>query len=221
MDIYNPSTLSHENINGVIRGEPVLLVGGGGHCRSVIEVLEQCKILVAGIVHGNDCAFEPVFSFPPLGRDADLPRLRAKYAKALVTVGQINTSRIRQKLFNLLETMKFEFPIPISPQAWVSSRANLACGTIVMHQALVNAGAKIGKNCIINNRAIVEHDCRVGDHCHIAVGAILCGGVQVDEGSFVGANAVVREGVRIGKECVVGMGARVYRDVPDGGHYAG
>jgi sugar O-acyltransferase (sialic acid O-acetyltransferase NeuD family) len=216
VDMPDADALPQDVANAESGEYPVLLVGGGGHCRSVIEILEQCRMPVAGIVHGIDCAFEPVSSFPPLGRDADLPVLRARYANALVTVGQIRTPRIRRELFSLLETLGFEFPIPVSPSAWVSPRAALGRGTIVMHNAIVNTGSKVGKNCIINNKALVEHDCIVENHCHIAAGATLCGGVFVGEGSFIGAHAVVREGARIGKRCIVGMGARVYRDIQDG-----
>ncbi|MDR3175674.1 MAG: acetyltransferase [Desulfovibrio sp.] len=198
----------------------LLLVGGGGHCRAVIDVLERIPVAVAGIVD-EARASGTVLLYPVLGCDEDLPDLRSVYSLALVTVGQIKTPLVRQKLFARLEELCFDIPTPVSPLARVSPHALLGKGSVVMHQALVNAGTVIGKNCIINSQALVEHDCRIGDHCHIATGAKLCGGVETGEGVFVGAGSVVREGTRLGKNCVVGMGVCVRHDVPDGGRYVG
>ena len=52
-----------------------------------------------------------------------------------------------------------------SPLAYISPRAQVADGTIVMHHALINAGARVGRNCIINTKTLVEHDAVIEDHC--------------------------------------------------------
>lgn len=194
----------------------VVLLGGGGHCRALIDVLEAVGMPVAGVVHGADCPLEPVLGYPPLGRDADLPSLRRRFRRALVSVGQIKTAAVRRRLFALLLELGFEAPALCSPLARVSAHAIVGRGAAIMHHALVNAGARIGENCIINTSALVEHDCVVEDHCHIAVGAVLCGGVRVAEGAFIGAGSVCREGVRIGAGALVGCGSVVLRDVPAG-----
>ncbi len=197
----------------------VLLLGGGGHCRSVIDVLEMCNQPIAGIVHGPDCALKPVLNYPVLGRDEDLPALFRQHSKAFVTLGQIKTPQIRQKLYAMLSELGYTLPSFISPLAHFSRHATLGLGSIIMHQALVNAGASIGNNCIINTQALIEHDCNIASHCHIAVGALLCGEVQVGEGSFVGSNATVKQGVTIGKRCIVGMGCTLKKDLTDGEVY--
>lgn len=199
----------------------LLLVGGGGHCLSAIEVIESAALPIAGIIHGNDCAFEPVWSYPALGRDGDLAALRQEYQKALVTVGQIKTPELRKRLFSLLTSLEFELPVIIASSAVVSRHAPVAAGTIVMHQAVVNSSAAVGRNCIINTSAIVEHGCTVADHCHIAVGALLCGDVSIGEGSFIGAGAIVRSGTHVGKGCIVGMGSKVLGNIPDGAVHVG
>ena len=158
---------------------------------------------------------ESLLHYPALGRDADLPELRRRFDHALVTVGQIKSPRIRQRLFTLLQELDFCLPPIVSPQSVVSARARLGEGSIVMHRALVNSGAVIGNNCIVNSGALIEHDCHIGDHCHIAVSATLCGEVRVGSGSFVGAGAVIREGISIGKNCIVGMHCGLRRDLKD------
>ena len=128
----------------------LLLIGGGGHCRSVIDVLERTGLPIAGIVQGEGCLAESVFNYPTLGQDADLNGLRSRYTQALVTVGQIKSPEIRIRLFCLLCDLGFQLPVIVSPLARVSPHAQLGAGTIVMHHAMVNAGAVVGENCIIN-----------------------------------------------------------------------
>ena len=194
---------------------PILLVGGGGHCRAVIDVLESASIEIAGIVHGLECAFEPVLGYHALGRDADLPELRLRFSRAVITVGQIKSPTPRKNLFSKLRGMGFELPSVVSPSAYVSRHASMGAGNVVMHMALINAGASLADNCIINSKSLVEHDCSIASHCHIAIGAILCGGVSVGSGSFIGAGAVIRQNVHIGKNVIIGCGANVHADIPD------
>lgn len=194
---------------------PILLAGGGGHCRSVIDVLESANIEIAGIVHGLECAFVPVLGYPALGRDVDLPALRLRFSRAVITVGQIKNSSLRQNLFFKLRDLGFELPSVISPSAHVSKHTSIGDGNVVMHMALINAGSSLADNCIINTKSLIEHDCFISSHCHISIGAILCGGVTVGSGSFIGAGAVIRQNVRIGKNVIIGCGANVHSDVSD------
>ena len=202
-----------EVINNI--SSPILLVGGGGHCRAVIDVLESADMEIAGIVHGLECAFDPVLGYPALGRDADLPELRLRFSRAVITVGQIKSSSLRQGLFSKLRGMGFELPSVVSPSAYVSKHAVMGDGNVVMHMALINAGVSLADNCIINTKSLVEHDCSIASHCHISIGAILCGGVSVGSGSFIGAGAVIRQNVRIGENVIIGCGANVHADIPD------
>jgi len=199
----------------------LLLIGGGGHCRSVLDVLERAGIPIAGIVHGPDCDMTPVCGYPAQGRDEEAAALRRGFSQALVTVGQIKSPELRMRLYALFKDNGFAFPSIVSPLAYVSPRASLGEGSIVMHHAVVNAGSSIGVNCIVNTRALVEHDCTIGDHCHIGVGAVLCGGVSVGKGSFVGAGACIRENVRIGSNSLVGMGCALVHDIPEGCRHVG
>jgi sugar O-acyltransferase (sialic acid O-acetyltransferase NeuD family) len=175
----------------------IILVGGGGHCISCIDVIEQeGKFQIAGIVDANKIGGQ-VLGYPVLGSDDDLPILRKKYDYVLITTGQIKTPLTRMKLYEQLGLLGFNLPIIISPRAYVSKHAFIRNGSIIMHDALINAKVEIGNNCIINSKALIEHNSKIGNHCHISTGAIINGDVTVGHGTFVGSNAVVRESVRI------------------------
>jgi len=139
----------------------IIVIGGGGHARSVIDVLEtEGKYKIAGIVDNNIPVGIKVFDYEVIGNDNDLKKLREKYEYAVIGVGQIKTPKIRIKLFETLKGFNFKLPVIVSPRAYVSKYAEIGEGTVVMHDVLVNSNAKIGKNCIINTKALIEHDCR-------------------------------------------------------------
>ena len=176
----------------------LILIGGGGHCKSCIDVIEQeGRFTIEGIVDLPEKKGQSILGYSIIANDDDLESLSKKYRYFLITLGQIETAERRKKLFNILKKLNVTFPIIQSPMAYISSHATIAEGTIIMHHALVNANAKIGKNCIINTRALVEHDVKIGKHCHISTGAIVNGHVQVGDETFIGSGAVTKENIKI------------------------
>lgn len=201
----------------------LILVGGGGHCRACIEVIEQHGgYRIAGLLDLPDLQGNLVLGYPVIGCDDDIPGLIAGGRRHfLITLGQIKSAGRRQALFESIKTSGGVLPTIVSPLAHVSRHAMVAEGTIVMHGALINAGTRIGRNCIVNSRALVEHDAQVGDHCHISTACVLNGGVRVGEGSFVGSNAVTLQEIEIGRHSVVGAGTLVRQSLPPNSLFVG
>ena len=178
--------------------EQILLIGGGGHCRSVIDVIEQMnEYKIIGIVDIKENIGKKVLDYEIIGSDDDLSDIFKTCKNAIITIGQIKTNKPRVDLFGKTRQIGFDLPTIVSPLAYVSRHAFVDEGSIVMHHALINTGAKVGKNCIINTKALVEHDAVVEDNCHISTGAIINGGTVVKENSFVGSNSVSKEYVTI------------------------
>jgi len=176
----------------------ILLVGGGGHCRSVIDVIEQeGRYTIAGIIDKPELVGQDILGYKIIGSDNDLKQLFKIYKYALVTVGQIKSSAIRVKLFNLLESIGYTLPIIISPLAYLSKRSTIDRGTVIMHHALINAGATVGANCIVNSKSLIEHDATIENHCHISTATVINGGVVVKSNSFIGSNSTSKEYIEI------------------------
>ncbi len=156
--------------------EKIILIGGGGHCKSCIDVIEQeGKFDIAGIVDVPEKVHEKTLGYEIIATDDDLPDLAKEYRFFLITLGQIKDPEKRIKIFTILKNMKVYLPTIVSPMAYVSLHAGIEEGTIVMHNVLINAGASIGRNCIINSKALIEHDACIQNHCHISTGAIVNG----------------------------------------------
>jgi len=178
----------------------IILIGGGGHCHSVIDVIEQeNKFDIGGIIDKKENIEKKVINYEIIGSDEDLPLLFESYKYALITIGHIQTNLLRVNLFNTLKKIGYILPVIISPLAYVSKYAKIKEGTVVMHHALVNANATIGCNCIINTKALIEHDVTIEDHCHISTAAVVNGGVIVKENTFFGSNAVSRQDIEVSR----------------------
>ncbi|HIP55897.1 MAG TPA: acetyltransferase [Arcobacter sp.] len=176
----------------------ILLIGGGGHCKSMIDVIEvEGKYSIAGIIDKKELIGQDVLGYKVIGSDDDLKDLYTTYKYAVVTIGQIKTNTLKVKLFDMLKKIGYILPTIVSPLSYVSKHSTIGEATVIMHQALVNANVIIGKNCIINTKALIEHDCIIADNCHISTGAILNGGVTVKENTFFGSNSTTKEYVKI------------------------
>jgi sugar O-acyltransferase (sialic acid O-acetyltransferase NeuD family) len=172
----------------------LILFGGGGHCKSSIDVIEQAgQYEIVGIIDHQEQLGELVLGYKIIGTDNDIESLAKKGNEFLITVGQIESPNTRERLFNQLRQSNVKMATIISPRAYVSQYAQIGQGSIIMHDALVNASASIGRNCIINTKALIEHDAIIGDHCHISTGAVINGGVNIKQGTFFGSNATSRE----------------------------
>lgn len=194
----------------------IILIGGGGHCISCIDVLNSTgQYEVVGIIDNALKLGSSVCGVKVIGTDNDIAHFCSLADEFLITVGQIKSGSVRRSLYSKCLQAGARPALVVSPKAYVSAAASLELGTIVLHGAIINAGAKIGANCIINTRSIIEHDVIVGDNCHISTGAICNGGVVVGDEVFVGSASVLVQGITIGKNVVIGAGSVVIRNVLD------
>ena len=197
----------------------IVVVGGGGHARSIIDALRSEGIWdpVActdpdGALHGG-----VVDGVAILGGDELLEELRARgVLSAVLGVGGVGDNTARARLFARLGELGFSRPTIVHARAHVASSARLGHGTVVLAGAVVGAGVTVGADVIVNTGAIVEHDCLVADHVHLATGCVLGGAVTVGEGAHVGLAAAVLQGRAVGEWAVVGAGAVVTRPVAAG-----
>jgi len=174
--------------------QKLILLGGGGHCKSCIDVIEQeNKYTIEGILDKEDLLGQTLLNYKYIGVDEDIKSFVQQGYVFLITVGQIKTASIRKKIAQLLAKHEAKVAKIISPRAYVSKYAQVSEGSIIMHDALINASVTIGEHCIINTKALIEHDVIIDDFCHISTSAVINGGVHIKEGTFFGSNAVSKE----------------------------
>lgn len=188
----------------------IILIGGGGHCKSIIDVIEhEGKFRIAGIIDKPELIGNDLLGYKVIGHDLELNKFAKKYEYALISIGQIHSPEPRKKLFNLAIKAGFNLPKIISPRAFVSSHASIGNGTVIMHDAIVNAGASVGENCIINSKALIEHDSSISNHCHISTNAVINGDVIIEDDCFIGSGTVVINSAVIKRKSLIKAGVVV------------
>ena len=200
---------------------PLILIGGGGHCKSVIEVAESAGYEIKGILDMPDEVGKEVLpGHKVIGTDDEIPQY-VEECDFIITVGFIKNPALRIKLYNKVKAAGGRLATIIASTAHVSKYAELGEGTVIMHHAFVNAGAKIGDNCIINTFVNIEHDAEVGNQCHISTGTMVNGECKIGENCFIGSQSVCANCIEIASDIILGAGSVVRKSIRVKGIYAG
>ena len=198
----------------------LILLGGGGHCKSVIDVAESVGYHILGVLDLPENVGTSVLDYKVIGTDDDIP-LYVDKAEFIITVGFIKDPSVRMKLYNGIKEIGGKLATIVASTAHVSNYASLGEGTVVMHQAIVNAGAVVGANCIINTFCNIEHDAVIGDQCHISTGTMINGDCKVGKMCFIGSQSVLANGISICDDVIVGAGSLVRKNILKSGIYSG
>lgn len=200
---------------------PLILIGGGGHCKSVIEVAESAGYNIKGILDVPDEVGKEVLpGHKVIGTDDDIPQY-VDECDFVITVGFIKNPKLRIKLYNKVKEVGGKLATIVASTAHVSKYAKVGEGSVIMHNAFVNAGAKIGDNCIINTFVNIEHDAEIGNQCHISTGTMVNGECKIDDNCFIGSQSVCANCIEIGSDIIVGAGSVVRKSIHTKGIYAG
>ena len=200
--------------------KPLILIGGGGHCKSVIDVAESAGFDILGVLDVPEKVGSEILSTRVIGTDEDIATY-VHEVEFVITIGFINNPATRISLYNKVKEAGGKLATIIASTAYVSKYSTIGEGTIVMHHAFVNAGAKIGNNVILNTFSNIEHDAIIGDHCHISTGTMVNGECSVGNSCFIGSQSSLANGIVIGDEIIVGAGSFVKKSILAKGIYSG
>lgn len=199
----------------VADAQPLIVVGGGGHAKVLIDLALAQGRKVLGFVDRNPSSVPGnILGAPLLGDDGALGRFDAQEVMLVCGIGSTEVSSIREMVFQRLMNAGYRFAALIHPNAVIGRDVLVSDGAVIMAGAVLQAGVRVGINAIVNTRASVDHDCIVGDHAHIAPGAVLSGQVVVGASAHLGTGAVVIQGVTIGSGAFVAAGSVVVKSVP-------
>ena len=197
--------------------EEIVLIGFGGHAKSIIDTIEANeKYKIAGILEKRKEDGKIYRGYHIIGTDDDMEDLyRDGIKNAFVAIGYVGLSHIRNHIYKRLKRICYTLPTIIDPSAVVARDAVIGEGSFIGKRAVINSDAFVGKMCIINTGAVLEHECMVGDFSHISVGTILCGQVHVEDNSFIGAGSTVIQEIHIGRYSIIGAGSKVIKNVEE------
>jgi sugar O-acyltransferase (sialic acid O-acetyltransferase NeuD family) len=197
-----------------IMTKPIIILGGGGHAKVLIDILHRLNCRLLGIVDPNQLVGADFQGLKVLGADNAVFEYAAAEVELINGVGSLPKDKgLRASLFNTFNARGSRFRTLLDPTAFIASSVALSEGVQVMAGVIIQSGAEVAENTIVNSGAIVEHDCRIGRHVHIAPGAVLCGAVEVGDSVHVGVGAKIIQGISIGQGSIVGAGSVVTQNI--------
>ena len=174
----------------------LIIFGAGGHAISCLDVIASTKkYKIKGYVSKRENkSLSKTIKW--LGNDQYINKIK-KTDYAIITFANIGKKNLnnRIKIYNKLKKKGCKLPVIKSRNSYISKKAKIDDGTIVMHGVVINANVKIGKNCIINTKSLIEHDTTIGDHCHISTGAIINGNCKILSKTFLGSGSIMLNNV--------------------------
>ena len=142
--------------------DTVLLVGGGSLCAAAVPLLRAAGLVPAGVIHGPRCDFAAEAGVPPLGRDADLARLRRDFSRAVVTAPHKQAARLRRLLHEALRAgARLEAGCRLGDHVHVGEGSHLGAGVIV------EEGAHLGREVRVEAGLRLEKNIFVPDSVHL------------------------------------------------------
>ncbi|PSL48954.1 sugar O-acyltransferase (sialic acid O-acetyltransferase NeuD family) [Chitinophaga niastensis] len=200
----------------------LILIGGGGHCKSCIEVIESVEgFVIKGILDVKEKVGTKLSGYDILGTDEEISFFVNDKTMFLITVGQIKDAKARMNIAKKVRDCKGKLATIISPLAILSKRSSIGEGTILMNGVNVNADVIIGTNAIINTNANIEHDAEIGDFVHVSTSAVVNGGCRVGAETFIGSGSILVNGISICNNVLIGAGTIVNRTIETSGTYVG
>jgi len=190
--------------------KPVIVLGGGGHAKVLIDALRLSGVKVLGYTDRSKEAGHAL-GVPFLGGDERVLDFSPKKVLLVNGVGSVESTKKRRDLFRSFKDKGYQFASVIHRSAVLAKTVKLGEGVQVMAGAVIQTGTVIGDNAIINTKASVDHDCRIGVHVHIAPGVVLSGGVKIGFGSHIGVGAIIVQNVVVGNRSFVKAASLVTR----------
>ena len=196
--------------------QPVIVVGAGGHARSVTGVLHDIGCTMAGVLADGGSAGQAWPGIEWLGDLASAEKIYRRLPQAawVMAIGD-NYQRLRILSAIQVACPQAHFPAVVHPSAVISDDAVLAEGVVLMPGAIVMAGCRLGACSLVNTRASLDHESILAEGSSLAPGAVVGGRVSIGRRSFIGIGAVIVPGITVGADAVLGAGALLLQNLPD------
>jgi sugar O-acyltransferase (sialic acid O-acetyltransferase NeuD family) len=205
---------------------PIILLGYGGNVVDVVDMLDDLADLAAdaggarfellGYLDNRDeLQGQSFHGYPVLGRLADAARFVERYRDVRFTTwigGSTNYLR-RPRMIASLGVPPYRFQTLIHPTAYVSRRARVGRGALILQQCTISNGAVVGDHVVILQGAVAAHDCVLADYAIVTSAVTVGSRAQIERSTYLGTQCTMLPGVKIGEGSLVGAGSVVLRDV--------
>ena len=159
----------------------LIILGSGGYGRTVYDIAEQLGYSIT-VLDDSDQEY-PLASFSCY-IDDDTEFIPA-----------FGNNEFRLQWIHRIEEAGGKLATLIHPTAYVSPKAEVSIGCVILPGAIVNTGCKVGKGCIINLGAAVDHDV-IEDGVHLCVRCIVKGENRISHFEKIEAGEIIERATR-------------------------
>lgn len=193
----------------------IILIGAGGHAKSVIDSIEQAGTYeIIGFSEKFKDEGIQYRGYKVICTDDELEEIyKSGVQNAFITIGYMGNSDLREKLYYKLKNIGFNIPSVVDQSAILATDVQIGKGCFIAKGTIINSQSCISDLAIINTGTVIEHECYVGFNTHIAGNSTMCGNVNVGDNVFVGAGSTVIQGVTIGESTIVGAASTVLHNI--------
>lgn len=165
-----------------------VIYGAGGHAKVIIDLVLE----LGGKV---ECVFDDqpeAINFELMGIPvAEYNPKMFPDAEMIIAVG---SNEARQDISRFIT---HRFATLIHPSAYVSKRATLGEGTVVLANAVIQAEAIIEKHVIVNAGACIDHEVHIHDFTHIGPLVYVGGAATIAPMANIRPGALIKRFVKI------------------------
>ena len=203
------------NSSQVARYSGLIILGFGGHARSVTDVALAAGITDFCFVDENTQPGETFLGFPVIAQWRD------ELTEGWSVFPAAGDNARRKEQMDTIQNSGWPIATLIAPTATIGAGSAINQGSFIGHHAHIGPMAKVGAGCIVNTSAVIEHECIVGEFTHISVNSTIAGRSKIGNFVMVGAGAIVIDGVNIADGVIIGAGAVVKKSILEMGVYVG
>jgi UDP-N-acetylbacillosamine N-acetyltransferase len=188
----------------------IAILGAGGHCRSVTNIVNKNIYNLLGIFDDNFVKNEIINGIKLVGKIKDIP----VNIQRIIAFGDVWKRKYYYNNTILVDNL-------IHKKTVIEGNTSIGTSNQIFKGVYINSGAIIGWNNILNTNSIIEHEVRIGNHNHISIGAILAGRVTIGSMCFVGAGTVIIDNISICDNVTIGANSVVTNSIYKEGIYVG
>lgn len=161
----------------------LVILGSGGYGRTVYDIAEQLGYSIT-VLDDADKEHPLASFFRYIDDDTEF-------------ILAFGNNEFRLQWINRIEEAGGKLATLIHSSAYVSPKAQVSTGCVILPGAIVNTGSKVGKGCIINLGAAVDHDVVIEDGAHLCVRCIVKGENRISRCEKIEAGEIVERATRV------------------------
>ena len=110
--------------------DKIILIGAGGHAKSVVDTIERNGIFeIAGFLDKDEVGRKVYRTYQIIGHDEELPDLFQDGIRyAFVCVGFMGNSDVRKRLYDTLKSIGYKLPVIVDDSAVVAADVRIGEG---------------------------------------------------------------------------------------------